>query len=70
MFYGSSGSSFGIAWYHTTSKYFTSLPATVVIIACTQIYHAISEWTTGTHKMAKADNEDIEGKLFLFVSCQ
>jgi hypothetical protein len=70
MFYGTPGSTYGIARFHTTSKYFTSLPAIVVIIACTQIYHAISEWTTGHRKTRKVDDEDIESKLFLFVSCQ
>ncbi|KAN0069844.1 hypothetical protein V8E54_012150 [Elaphomyces granulatus] len=60
IFYGVPGSSYGIARYHATSKYFTSLPAIAVIIACTQIYHAISEWTTGHRKTKRVDNEVIE----------
>jgi Domain of unknown function (DUF6532) len=64
-FYGTPGSSYGIARYHATSKYFASLPAIVIIIACTQIYHAISEWTTGHRKTKKVDDQAIEGMLYV-----
>jgi hypothetical protein len=39
-----------MALYHATQEYFAPLPDTVIIIACTQIYHAISEYSSGQRK--------------------
>jgi hypothetical protein len=60
MFYGKKR--YGIALYHTTQEYFLLLPDTVVIIACTQIYHAISEYSSGQRKTTKFEGDEMECK--------
>jgi hypothetical protein len=36
------------------------LPDTVVIISCTQIYHAISEYSSGQRKAARFEGDEME----------
>jgi hypothetical protein len=41
------------------------LPDTVVIISCTQIYHAIYEYSGGQRKAMKFEGDEMEGKLYI-----
>ncbi len=41
------------------------MPDAVVIISCTQIYHAIYEYSGGQRKAIKFEGDDMEGKLYI-----
>jgi hypothetical protein len=60
MFYGKKR--YGTALYYATQEYFLPLPDTIIIIACTQIYHAISEYSSGQRKTTKFEGDEMECK--------
>jgi len=50
----------GTGLYDASWEYFRPLPDTIVIISCTQIYHAISEYSSGQRKAARFEGDEME----------
>jgi Domain of unknown function (DUF6532) len=55
---------YGLALYHATERYFIPLPGTVVVVCCTQVYQAISEYESGQRKITRFEEGNLEGKWF------